>query len=170
MKLYCMIATLCLLIISALPAFADDTNRINEQQGYLSFQLLRDNNSLINEALIPISSDDGVLVWGSDNSYPNLQCTPGGRDLNSIQMYSGMIMHHEIDGNNVVLKIALYEVSSPEKEIKALKGNDCRNLAPSQRKVFEQTIRIPYEKSETAKVTPLGDGYKLQYKVTPRIH
>lgn len=40
MKRYCMIATLCLFILSALPAFADDIERINAQQGYLSFQLL----------------------------------------------------------------------------------------------------------------------------------
>ena len=167
MKRYCMIATLCLFILSALPAFADDIERINAQQGYLSFQLLRDNNILIKKELNPISSDDGVLMVGSHNSYPSLHCEPGGRALNSIELYSGMIMHHKIDGNEVILKIALYEVSSPESEIKALKGNDCRNLAPHQRTAFEQTIRIPYEKSGEAKVTPLKGGYELRSQVAP---
>lgn len=167
MKRYCMIATLCLFILSALPAFADDIERINAQQGYLSFQLLQ-NNMVVNEGQILFSPFEGnKLIYGAESAYPRTQCENGGMILDSVIIFTGTKIFHQVTGENIVLEIILYGVASPEAEIKALKEQECRNLAPKQLTIFKQTIKIPNEKSKATKVIPLEGGYAFRYQIAP---
>lgn len=159
-------AALLILAVSALPAFAEDFEQLDSQQGHLSFQLLRDTIP-VNDGVVVVNPLGGFFSNGPRNFYPRTRCEDGGRTLDSVQIFSGMTMHHKVEGKEVVLTLAQYAVSSPEAEIRALKDNECRNLSPRQQVVFQQTIKVAYARSEKQIVIPLEGGYAFRYQAFP---
>jgi hypothetical protein len=159
-------AALLFLSTTALPALAEDLEQLYAQQGHLSFELLRDNIP-VNGGVVVVNPLGGFFSNGPSNFYPRTRCEAGGRTLDSVQIFSGMTMHHKVEGKEVALTLAQYAVSSPETEIRALKENECRNLSPRQQTVFQRTIKVAYTRSEKTKVVPLEGGYAFRYQAFP---
>lgn len=155
------------LITSCSSLFADEL-AAQQEQGYLSFSLLK-GNTPISSGMTLVGTQDGFWSSGHSNFYPRVRCEGTSRTLDSLQIFTGTTVATKVVGKELVIEIAQYDVSSPKDEIQALKENECRNLAPQQVLEFKQTFKLPYEKSPDVIVAPLDKGYKFRYRAFPRL-
>jgi len=134
------------------------------EQGMLSITVLK--NGVV-EVSAPAIIGAGMAKFeaGSRNGYPEVNCLPNGRELKAVILFAGYSITSNKVGDKIEVNIKASTVADKNKEIQALRGNDCQNLSPHQVEVLDRSMSIPFETTTSPRTLDLGNGYSLRWSL-----